>query len=48
MKEKLATDTTKRKLRLEVETLRMLELSIVRGGVEGQPACETKIASGCA
>ena len=34
MKEKLSTDTTNKKLRLEVETLRMLELSTVRGGVE--------------
>ena len=47
-KEKPATDTIKTKLRLDVETLRMLELSTVLGGVEGDKACETRIASGCA
>lgn len=48
-KEKLATDTPKKKLRLDVETLRLLELGTVLGGLEGQGTCgETKVASGCA
>ena len=47
-KEKLATDTPKRKLRLDIETLRLLELNTVLGGLEGHLDCETKVASGCA
>ncbi|HEY4590134.1 MAG TPA: hypothetical protein VII86_12960 [Thermoanaerobaculia bacterium] len=47
-KEKLATDTPKKKLRLDVETLRLLELSTALGGVEGNLGCETRLASGCA
>jgi len=47
-KEKLATDTPKKKLRLDVETLRLLELSTALGGVEGHLGCETRLASGCA
>jgi hypothetical protein len=46
-KEKPATDTTKKKLRLDVETLRLLEPGTVLGGVEGNGGCETKLASGC-
>ena len=47
-KEELAKQAAKKKLRLDVETLRMLELSTVLGGVEGDKGCETRIASGCA
>jgi hypothetical protein len=47
-REELVKQEAKKKLRLAVETLRMLELSTVLGGVEGDKACETRIASGCA
>ena len=49
-KEEAAKQTTQKKLRLDFETLRMLELNTVRGGVgvdSGAAVCPSKVAADC-